>query len=469
MNICKSGGISARTKSLREKFSSKRSFSELSFAAPSTSTSSLAASETSCKTRSGSFRSPRSTRRSQRHHHEASPSTGGSPVHHHPGSAYRTAALAASSKSARDKEIANEIIRVATGSSSEYTCYLPEDAYSSALDINCQMDDEPRFPWQRDAATQCDILIPASSGHGLGSGVAPQILVDHESPIAKKSFGAKTVERVANLLDTHVHHHHHHHHGSKSSPQSGGVSPITAPITGLPVHPAAAHLLLSPQPPHASSTSALPTSSPDQNIAPQVTHKKSSHFSGLRFWKSSHTLSPEEQQLQQQLQQQQQQQTQGKASRRMHKLSYNSYMNTKTSGGSGGGKKSVLQRAVSFDSRGAGKYSKLVSNDSLTSIAMAEGIVAAAAANNQQQQSMTLHHHPPATTTTTSTGLSPGEHLCLPASLSPDPLLTPVLHPTPTTPDPQALLPDSSITTPPVLGTCGNFAFPSQGISHSRS
>lgn len=54
----KSGGISARTKSLRDKFKQKRSFSELSFQAPSTSTSSLATSDVS--SRPGSLRRPRS-------------------------------------------------------------------------------------------------------------------------------------------------------------------------------------------------------------------------------------------------------------------------------------------------------------------------------------------------------------------------------------------------------------------------
>lgn len=43
---------------------------------------------------------------------------------------------------------------------------LPEDAYCSALDINSQEGD-PRFPWQRDAAVQCDLksfaLPPAAA------------------------------------------------------------------------------------------------------------------------------------------------------------------------------------------------------------------------------------------------------------------------------------------------------------------
>lgn len=58
MSLMKSGGISARTKSLRDKFKQKRSFSELSFQAPSTSTSSLATSDV--PSRPGSLRRPRS-------------------------------------------------------------------------------------------------------------------------------------------------------------------------------------------------------------------------------------------------------------------------------------------------------------------------------------------------------------------------------------------------------------------------
>ncbi len=34
---------------------------------------------------------------------------------------------------------------------------LPEEAYCSALDINCG-DGEPRFPWQCDVAIQCDLM-----------------------------------------------------------------------------------------------------------------------------------------------------------------------------------------------------------------------------------------------------------------------------------------------------------------------
>ncbi|KFM70223.1 hypothetical protein X975_07566, partial [Stegodyphus mimosarum] len=40
---------------------------------------------------------------------------------------------------------------------------LPEETYCSALDINSQEGD-PRFPWQRDAAVQCD-MSPNGEGY----------------------------------------------------------------------------------------------------------------------------------------------------------------------------------------------------------------------------------------------------------------------------------------------------------------
>lgn len=350
MNICKSTGISARTKSLREKFSSKRSFSELSFAAPSTSTSSLAASETSSQTRSGSFRSPRSTRYRYASGRPESP---------------------LSSRLAREKEIASEIIKVATGSASDYTSFLPEDAYCSALDINCQIDGEPRFPWQRDVAIQCDLI--AHPLHQPTHGTMPQIFIDPDSPVsAKKSFGAKTVNRVTSFLD------HHSHHKSASSLHQQQQQPASIPalsvspgISGssVSVHPAASHLLFpssssSCNLKESTSTSVLPSgvSVPTPAVPPV---KKYSHFAGLRFWKSSNTLTPEEQALQQQLQQHQQQLQQVKQKQR-HKSSYNSPHKVSA-------KKSVLQRAVSFDSRG---YSKLISNDSMQSLdQVSQGVV----------------------------------------------------------------------------------------------
>ena len=336
MNICKSSGLSARTKSLREKFSSKRSFSELSFAAPSTSTSSLAASESSA-TRSGSFRSSRSSSRrikAEQLHQQQQQQRSGSPM----------------SSRAREKEITNEIIKVATGTAG-CTSFLPEDAYSSALDINCQLDGEPRFPWQRDVAIQCDLLIPSYHHQSRNT---PQILVDSSDSTttsmigSKKGFGSK----VASFLS------HSDHHKSATS-----VHTTIASSPGTSVHPAAAHLLCTSDSNVmnnlSSSTSVLPSiTGPPVKLEPVI---KKHSFAGLRFWKSSNILTPEEQMLQQQQQQQQQQNIKQGKSR--HKTSYPTPMRSNTPVIH---KKSVLQRAVSFDSRGG--YSKLISNDSICSI-----------------------------------------------------------------------------------------------------
>lgn len=58
----------------------------------------------------------------------------------------------------------------------EFNAYnlLPETAYCSALDINCS-DSEPRFPWQRDAATQCDLDELYKRNHSPG----PKFSYDH--------------------------------------------------------------------------------------------------------------------------------------------------------------------------------------------------------------------------------------------------------------------------------------------------
>ena len=259
----------------------------------------------------------------------------------------------------RDKEITSEIIKVATGSASDYTSFLPEDAYCSALDINCQIDGEPRFPWQRDVAIQCDLLTAPFHHRSHGT---PQIFVDPDSPVSvRKSFGSKTVNRVTSFLD------HHSHHKSASSvqqipPHQPPAAALTVSPSSVSVHPAATHLLFpssSSNLKESISTSVLPSGATPAAIPPA---KKYSHFAGLRFWKSSNTLTPEEQALQQQLhvQQQQQLQQQQVKQKQRHKSSYNSpYKNAAAD------KKSVLQRAVSFDSRG---YSKLVSNDSLQSL-----------------------------------------------------------------------------------------------------
>ncbi|KAH7937623.1 hypothetical protein HPB49_013665 [Dermacentor silvarum] len=67
---------------------------------------------------------------------------------------------------------------------------MPEDAYCSALDINCQQGD-PRFPWQRDAAVQCDLrgsslVNSRSSTHIDGGRCSPGLssLIRPSSPAA---------------------------------------------------------------------------------------------------------------------------------------------------------------------------------------------------------------------------------------------------------------------------------------------
>lgn len=99
MNLCKSGIISARTKSLREKFSKNRSYSELSF---SESPSSLLVTPTEPSSPSAPPRK-----------------TGHAP---HAADLYGT------------------------------------ESYCSALDLSVPAYEEARFPWQRDVAVQCDLL-----------------------------------------------------------------------------------------------------------------------------------------------------------------------------------------------------------------------------------------------------------------------------------------------------------------------
>lgn len=328
MNIVKTSGITARTKSLRERFSSKRSMSELSFGVPSTSTSSLTASESS---RTGSFRKPRSPRGSGHGQHGRSPMTAAQ-------------ILAASNRQReRDAIATSELIKITGG---DFASYMPEDAYSSALDINCQLDGEPRFPWQRDVAIQCDLLIPNE---------VPQILVNSPAHSGGGKFRSL---------------------GKMFQPTGkGGTSPTSPSSTHhIIAHPAASHLLFGQ--PEGHMTSSLSAGmiegglsapgSPGFQVHPSgsltpTPHKKYSHFSGLRFWKSSSPINPET--LMSMCQQQQGGSQPPKSPvKGVHKTSY-SGMGTRRA-------KSVLQRAVSFDSRG---YSKLISNDSVSSLASLAG------------------------------------------------------------------------------------------------
>lgn len=138
MSICRSSPFSSRTKSLREKFASKRSYSE-SFKDPPVSASTAATGATA----------------------------GGAPPTASELSARASVALPSPSclMSSGDSGGGMVIPPSMPSFLPTYTV-LPEDAYCSALDINSQEGD-PRFPWQRDAAVQCDLksfaLPPAAA------------------------------------------------------------------------------------------------------------------------------------------------------------------------------------------------------------------------------------------------------------------------------------------------------------------
>ncbi|KAH6927806.1 hypothetical protein HPB50_008640 [Hyalomma asiaticum] len=127
-SICRSSPFSSRTKSLREKFASKRSYSE-SFKDPPPAAAASAAGSAAQDASSTSARSP------------PRPESGPGYLSHSSGSADAASGLVMPPS--------------LPGFMPSYTV-MPEDAYCSALDINCQQGD-PRFPWQRDAAVQCDL------------------------------------------------------------------------------------------------------------------------------------------------------------------------------------------------------------------------------------------------------------------------------------------------------------------------
>ncbi|KAI1301274.1 Pleckstrin homology domain-containing family G member 7 [Halotydeus destructor] len=251
MNLCKSagGGITARTKSLRERFSSKRSYSELSFKDTSSTSMSSLACDSAGPSRTGSTRRARS----------------------HIPSIFE-----------QGRQASADSIRVTPMPSGDFNSYnlMPEDAYCSALDVNCH-DGEPRFPWQRDAAVQCD----------LGK----------IGPLSSPMAGAK---------------------GSKY--QSSDMKELEA-ITAKK---------------HSEGSS---TSGPFLLQPEKEAHKKHSAFSGLRFWKSSSPLNGEE-----------------KKNTSSTSSSSSKASNAKPP------RKSVLQRAASFDGRGG--YSRLVQQSSDASL-----------------------------------------------------------------------------------------------------
>ncbi|EEC14897.1 conserved hypothetical protein [Ixodes scapularis] len=129
MSICRTSPFSSRTKSLREKFASKRSYSE-SFKDPPAS----ASAATSAAAAAGVPGAP-------------GPAAGSGRLPSSPCVSLSSGGGSTDSSSGL----------VMAPSLQEYLpAYTAENAYCSALDINSQQGD-PRFPWQRDVAVQCDL------------------------------------------------------------------------------------------------------------------------------------------------------------------------------------------------------------------------------------------------------------------------------------------------------------------------
>lgn len=135
MNIVKSDFINARTKSLREKFSRNRSYSELSFKDSNTNSSLVSTPTESC---SGSLNASLS----QTHFVSGSLKRQQRSIHGHP--------TATTSTSAANNVPSSSVIYNA-------------EPYCSAFDLSAPMEEEPRFPWQRDAAIQCDLIKAPST------------------------------------------------------------------------------------------------------------------------------------------------------------------------------------------------------------------------------------------------------------------------------------------------------------------
>ncbi|GIY86441.1 uncharacterized protein CEXT_811541 [Caerostris extrusa] len=136
MSSPKSNQLAMRTKSLRERFGSKRSYSENFKDPPVTATTSP--SKEGCRTVRPSL-----------------PIIGipGMPTDESkdPQKIYNPYAQPQNLLQQQQKRQTNVL-------SEHYNPFavLPEETYCSALDINSQEGD-PRFPWQRDAAVQCDL------------------------------------------------------------------------------------------------------------------------------------------------------------------------------------------------------------------------------------------------------------------------------------------------------------------------
>ena len=115
MNLCKSGLISSRTKSLREKFSRNRSYSELSFKETNTTSSLVSTPTESCA-----------------------------------GSLANTTSIHISGSGG--------VLDLKKHTSNSTNPFFSSDPYCSALNLNAPNFEESRFPWQRDVGIQCDII-----------------------------------------------------------------------------------------------------------------------------------------------------------------------------------------------------------------------------------------------------------------------------------------------------------------------
>lgn len=154
MNLCKSGIISARTKSLREKFSRHRSYSELSFKETNNIVSSSLVS-TPTESCSGSLATATSqtnflsslSRKNDNDLSGGSSTSGNTPQHQFVVNRDRL-----QSHHTSTSQLRHSTIHV-----------YNDDPYGSAFDLSAPTLDEPRFPWQRDAAIQCDLLTSSSS------------------------------------------------------------------------------------------------------------------------------------------------------------------------------------------------------------------------------------------------------------------------------------------------------------------
>ncbi|KAL3212785.1 hypothetical protein MRX96_007836 [Rhipicephalus microplus] len=184
-SLCRSSPFSSRTKSLREKFASKRSYSE-SFKDPPAGCGHVRGRLGS----TGCLLSQVGASFDNYHSRFSLSDISRSPPRPESGPGY----LSHSSGSA---DAASGLVMPPSlpGFIPSYTA-MPEDAYCSALDINCQQGD-PRFPWQRDAAVQCDIrgtslVNSRSSTHIDGGRCSPGLssLLRPSSPAAATRAGS---------------------------------------------------------------------------------------------------------------------------------------------------------------------------------------------------------------------------------------------------------------------------------------